>query len=70
MVFQLPSYSPEYNPSEKLWKKVKTEGPHWQYFPTFQALTDTVEQALLKFAHTPKEMLSLCSLPTALAQAA
>jgi hypothetical protein len=33
-------------------------------------LTDKVEQALLKFAKTPEEMLALCSLPTALAQAA
>ena len=70
MVFQLPSYSPDYNPIEKLWKKVKKEGTHLQYFPTFQALTDTVEHALLKFATTPKEILSLCSLPTELVQAA
>jgi transposase len=70
MVFQLPSYSPDYNPIEKLWKKVKKEGTHLQYFPTFQALTDKVEHALLTFANTPKEILSLCSLPAELAQAA
>jgi transposase len=70
MVFQLPSYSPDYNPIEKLWKKVKKEGTHLQYFPTFEALTDKVEHALLKFAHTPEEILSLCSLPTELAQVA
>ena len=70
MVFQLPSDSPDDHPIEKLWKKVNKEGTHLQYFPTFEALTNTVEQALLKFAHTPEEMLSLCSLPTALAQAA
>jgi len=69
-VFQLPSYSPDYNPIEKLWKKVKKEGTHLQYFPTFEALTDKVEHALLKFANTPEEILSLCSLPTELAQAA
>src|SRR5215475_10860501 len=67
-VFQLPSYSPDYNPIEKLWKKVKKEGTPLQYFPTFQALTDTVEHALLNFATTPKEILSLCSLPTELVQ--
>ena len=70
MVFQLPSYSPDYNPIEKLWKQVKKEGTHLQYFPTFEALTDKVEHALLKFANTPKEILSLCSLPTELAQVA
>ena len=70
MVFQLPSYSPDYNPIEKLWKKVKKEGTHLHYFPTFEALTDTVERALLKFANTPAEILTLCSLPTELVKAA
>jgi transposase len=69
-VFQLPSYSPDYNPIEKLWKKVKKEGTHLHYFPTFEALRDTVEQALLKFANTPAEILALCSLPTELAKTA
>ena len=69
-VFQLPSYSPDYNPIEKLWKKVKKEGTHLQYFPTFEALTEKVEHALLTFAHTPEEILSLCNLPTELAEAA
>jgi transposase len=69
-VFPLPSYSPDYNPIEKLWKKVKKEGTHLQYFPTFEALTDKVEHALLKFAKTPAEILALCSLPTELAKAA
>jgi transposase len=69
-VFQLPSYSPDDNPIEKLWKKVKKEGTHLQYFPTYEALTEKIEHALLKFANTPKEILSLCSLPTELAKAA
>jgi len=69
-VCQLPTYSPDYNPIEKLWKKIKQQDTHLHYFPTFEALTDKVEQALLKFANTPAEILALCSLPTALAQAA
>jgi transposase len=69
-VFQLPSYSPDYNPIEKLWKKVKKEGTHLQYFPTFAALTEKVEHALLTFANTPAEILALCSLPSEVAQAA
>jgi transposase len=69
-VCQLPGYSPDYNPIEKLWKKVKKEGTHLHYFPTFEALTEKVEQALLKFANTPAEILALCSLPTEWAQAA
>lgn len=69
-VFQLPSYSPDYNPIEKLWKKVKDQDTHLHYFPTFEALTDRVEQALLKFANAPQEILALCSLPTELAMSA
>jgi len=69
-VFQLPSYSPDYKPIEKLWKKVKKDGTHLQYFPPFEALTAKVEHALLKCANAPEEILSLCSLPTELAQAA
>jgi transposase len=69
-VFQLPTYSPDYNPIEKLWKKIKQQDTHLHYFPTFEALTAKVEQALLKFANIPEEILALCSLPTELAQAA
>jgi transposase len=69
-VFQLPTYSPDYNPIEKLWKKIKQQETHLHYFPTFEALTEKVEQALLKFTNAPAEILALCSLPTELAQAA
>src|SRR5262245_60459307 len=69
-VVQLPAYSPAYNPIEKLWKKIKQQDTHLHYFPTFEALTEKVEQALLKFTNAPEEILALCSLPTELAQAA
>jgi hypothetical protein len=63
-------YSPDYNPIEKLWKKIKQQETHLHYFPTFEVLTEKVEQALLKFTNTPEEILTLCSLPAELAQAA
>jgi transposase len=69
-VVQLPASSPDYNPIEKLWKKIKQQDTHLHYFPTFEALTEKVEQALLKFTNTPEEILALCGLPTELAQAA
>src|SRR5713101_9340565 len=69
-VFQLPTYSPDYNPIEKLWKKIKQQETHLHYFPTFEALTEKVGQALLKFANIPAEILALCGLPTELAKAA
>jgi transposase len=69
-IVQLPTYAPDYNPLEKLWKKIKQQDTHLHYFPTFEALTEKVEQALLKFTNAPEEILALCSLPTELAQAA
>ena len=69
-VSQWPSYSPDYNPIEKLWKQIKQEDTHLVYFPTFEALRDKVETALLKFARRAEDILSLCGLPTALARAA
>jgi transposase len=68
-VVQLPTYSPDYNPIEKLWKKSKQQDTHLHYFPTFEALTEQVEQALLKLSNAPEEILALCSLPIELAQA-
>lgn len=69
-VYQLPSYSPDYNPIERLWKKLKQQETHLHYFPTFEALSEKVEQALLRFENTPQEILALCSLPEELAWAA
>ena len=66
----LPSYSPDYNPIEKLWKKIKQQETHLHYFPTFEALPEKVAQALLKLTNAPEEILALCGLPTELAQAA
>lgn len=58
-VFQLPSYSPDYNPIEKLWKKIKEKGTHLHYFPTFESLKNKVNQTLMDFEQTPEEVLSL-----------
>src|SRR4029453_6087575 len=56
-VVQLPTCSPDYKPIEKLWKKIKQQETHLHYFPTFEALTEKVEQALIKFANIPEEIL-------------
>lgn len=69
-VYQLPSYSPDYNPIERLWKKLKQQETHLHYFATFDALTGKVEQALLRFENAPQAILALCSLPEELALAA
>ncbi len=58
-VFDLPAYSPDYNPIEKLWKKVKQKGTHLHYFPTFESLKDKVHESLRFFEKAPNEVLSL-----------
>ena len=58
-VYQLPSFSPDYNPIEMLWKKVKQAGIHLQYFPTFDSLILKVEDMLELFGNVKKEILSL-----------
>jgi transposase len=56
---QLPAYSPDFNPIEYLWKKVKKEATHLKYFPEFTHLQAEVDRALLHFAHTPHEITVL-----------
>jgi len=58
-VYQLPSYSPDYNPIEYLWKNVKREATHNQYFPEFELLTLSVDQALAYYAKHPGEAKNL-----------
>jgi transposase len=58
-IAQLPSYSPDFNPIEHLWKKVKKEATHLKYFPDFSQLQAEVDRALLHFAQTPSEITVL-----------
>jgi transposase len=55
----LPSYSPDYNPIEFLWKKTKQRATHNQYFKEFIALTVSVDKALAYFATHPDTVLGL-----------
>lgn len=52
-VVQLPSYSPDYNPIEHLWKNTKRRSTHCRYFPTFESLTAAVDEGLTHFATHP-----------------
>lgn len=58
----LPSYSPDYNPIEYLWKKTKKRATHNQYFKEFAALTVSVDKALAYFATHPDAVLGLFGL--------
>jgi transposase len=55
----LPSYSPDDNPIEYLWKKTKQRATHHKYFKELAALTISVEKALAYFAAHPEEIVSL-----------
>jgi transposase len=55
----LPSYSPDYNPIEYLWKKTKQRATHNKYFKEFATLTISVEKALAYFVMHPAEVLGL-----------
>jgi transposase len=55
----LPAYSPDFNPIEHLWKKIKKEATHLKYFPEFVDLQAEVNRALLHFAQTPDEITVL-----------
>jgi transposase len=55
----LPSYSPDDNPIEYLWKKTKQRATHNKYFKEFATLTVSVDQALADFATHPEEVLGL-----------
>ena len=58
-VHPLPSYSPDDNPIEYLWKKTQQRATHNQYFKEFAALTVSVDKALTYFATHPETVLGL-----------
>lgn len=56
-VYQLPSYSPDYNPIEYLWRNTKKDATHNKYFELFQEVIGSVEHTLNKFAHDAAAVL-------------
>ena len=58
-VYQLPTYSPDYNPIEHLWRNVKRGRRHTRYFPTFEALCQAVDAGLATFQAEPEAVLRL-----------
>ena len=60
--YPLPSYSPDYNPIEYLWKKTKQRATHNKYFKEFATLTVSVNKALAYFATHPEAVLGLFGL--------
>ena len=58
-VTQLPSYSPDDHPIEFLWRATKRQATHNRYFPEFDALIGSVEDALTYFVTHPARVQTL-----------
>jgi len=58
-VYQLPAYSPDYNPIEHLWKNMKKRTTHNRYFPEFDLVCASVEEGLAYFQDHPAEVKRL-----------
>jgi transposase len=59
---RLPSYSPDYNPIEFLWRKVKKEATHNKYFETLEQIIAAVDKVLACFAQKTEVVLGLFGL--------
>ena len=57
--YQLPSYSPDKNPIEKLWKNTKAEATHCKYFPTSDDLRNAVIKAFNKYLQDAMKVISV-----------
>jgi len=55
--YQLPPYSPDFNPIEKLWKKAKQLATHLIYFEDFDELFIRVESTMDFFSRNVDEVL-------------
>jgi transposase len=56
-VYRLPSYSPDYNPIEKLWKNTKRDATHCKFFPTFEDLRSSVVKAFKKYMEDAEKVI-------------
>ena len=56
-VTRLPTYSPDLNPIEKLWKQTKKDATHLKYFPTFDDLRNSVLKTFKKYLNDAMQIL-------------
>jgi len=57
--YQLPSYSPDYNPIEKLWEKTKADKTHCRYFPEFSDLKASAMEAFEDYMRNVWKVLAV-----------
>lgn len=58
-VYRLPSYAPELNPIEKLWRNTKRKATHLKYFPTFEDLRHAVLNAFHQYLRDAATVLGV-----------
>lgn len=56
---RLPSFSPDYNPIEKLWKNTKRDATHLKYFETFEDLRDSVVSTFESYINDASKVLGV-----------
>lgn len=56
---RLPSYSPDFNPIELLWRKIKRGATHNVFFNDLCQLKSTLRKQLRKIKKAPEEVMSL-----------
>ena len=55
--YRLPSFPPDFNPIEKLWRHTKKNATHLKYFKTFDALRKSVLAAFGKYMSNAAEVI-------------
>jgi hypothetical protein len=60
-VHQLPPYSPELNPTERLWGHTRRTGTHNRYFPDEKELSGTLSRVFGEMQSYP-ELIPICNL--------
>lgn len=58
LTYRLPSYSPDKNPIEKLWRTTKRDATHCKYFPDFQDLRSAVIKAFNKYMEDATKVIA------------
>lgn len=60
----LPSYSPDLNPIEQVWRVLRREVTHNTYFATIEKLSTAIETYLSKYLRPNEKLKKLCSFKT------
>jgi transposase len=58
----LPPYSPELNPTERVWKLTRRQCIHNRYFPTLEEVVKTVETQFAYWANGNETLRLLCAI--------